>query len=62
MSKTKLVMPNKPMGRPRMRPDAETLCKLYGEKSVKEIAEMYGVKDATVRCWASRIRKGDITE
>lgn len=49
----------KKLGRPRVRPDDDTLAELYNTRPTKEIAEMYGVKPSTVRGWASQIRRAE---
>lgn len=49
---------NKQSGRPAKRPASdEELLKLYETHTATEVAAMYGVKPATVRAWASKIRK-----
>lgn len=49
----------KKQGRPTVRPDDDTLAKLYNELPTKQIAEMYGVKPSTVRGWASKARRAE---
>lgn len=44
-------------GRPSKRPSVDMLNMLYGRMTAREIAEQYGVKEATVRSWIARARK-----
>lgn len=50
-------IPKKRVGRPSKRPDDKTLISLYKEYNSVQIAEMYGVKDSTVRSWYSHLHK-----
>lgn len=49
-------------GRPTKRPSLDMLDMLYQTMTAKEIAEQYGVKEATVRSWISRARKEVLNE
>ena len=49
---------NKKMGRPTKRPEPEFLVALYNDHTAKQIADMYDVRESTVRSWISRLRKG----
>lgn len=51
------MLERKNAGRPSRRPDVDTLSDLYSEKSAREIAETYGVAEATVRKWIYRYRR-----
>lgn len=53
-----MTIPNKKMGRPTKRPAPEFLVALYKDHTAKQIAEMYDVKESTVRSWVARLRKG----
>ena len=44
-------------GRPSKRPSASVLDALYRENTAKEIGEMLGVSEATVRRWITNYRK-----
>lgn len=44
-------------GRPSNRPPLDELQRLYLDKTAREIAEQYGVKESTVRSWIARARK-----
>lgn len=50
------MLSNKRSGHPTNRPDIETLNNLYEVKSAREISELYGVAESTVRRWISRYR------
>lgn len=43
-------------GRPSRKPNDEDLALLYSQYTASEIAEMMGVKVATVRSWIARQR------
>lgn len=51
----KMVAPKKP-GRKSVRPDIETLAKLYAEHTAAEIADMYHVQTNTVHSWLTQAR------
>lgn len=44
-------------GRPSKRPSESVLDALYRENTAKEIGEMLGVSEATVRRWITNYRK-----
>lgn len=44
-------------GRPSNRPPLDELQRLYADKTAREIAEQYGVKESTVRSWITRARR-----
>lgn len=46
-------------GRPTNKPLLKDLKKDYASMSVKEISQKYGVKEATVKTWVYRARKGE---
>lgn len=46
-----------PKGRPSKRPPLENLAHLYSVFTAQEIADLYGVKLATVRSWIARARR-----
>lgn len=54
------VIPRKKgSGRPTNKPSLKQLAKDYEKLSVKEVAEKYGVAEATVRTWVFRARRGE---
>lgn len=50
-------IPDKKTGRPKKKPSLEVLATLYADHTAGEIAEMYGVKENTVRCWLWQYRQ-----
>ena len=50
-------IPDKKTGRPKKRPSLEILATLYADHTAGEIAEMYGVKESTVRFWLWQYRQ-----
>lgn len=53
-----LIPRKKGSGRPTTKPSVEQLAKDYGELSVKEVAKKYKVKEATIRSWVFKARRG----
>lgn len=54
---TSTKFPRKKSGKRSVKPDANTLSKLYEDHTMAEIAEMYGVSRNTVNYWIWRYRK-----
>lgn len=55
-----MMIPYKKHGRPSVRPDGETLARLYAEHTAQQIADMYGVTKGTVRVWIADERRKDL--
>lgn len=45
-----------------MKPDADTLAKLYVDHTAVEIARRFGVTPATVNFWIWKYRKEDVAQ
>ena len=54
--------PNNRRGRHTMKPDADTLAKLYVDHTAVEIARRFGVTPATVNFWIWKYRKEDVAQ
>lgn len=53
-----IIPKKKRRGRSTSKPTVKQLAKDYASLSTKEVAEKYGVKEATVRTWVYRARRG----
>ena len=54
---TNTKFPRKRTGKRSVKPDSNTLSKLYENHTMAEIAEMYGVSRSTVNFWIWKYRK-----
>lgn len=49
-------------GRPTKRPSDDVLADMYRTHTARQIADEYGVTEATVRSWIARIRRKGVVQ